>query len=29
MASHELRTPLIAIQGYVDLLREGNITNPA
>ncbi len=22
MASHELRTPLIAIQGYVDLLRE-------
>lgn len=24
MASHELRTPLIAIQGYVDLLREGD-----
>ena len=23
MASHELRTPLIAIQGYVDLIREG------
>ena len=23
MASHELRTPLIAIQGYVDLLRDG------
>ncbi len=23
MASHELRTPLIAIQGYVDLLRNG------
>lgn len=23
IASHELRTPLIAIQGYVDLIREG------
>ncbi|WP_462321247.1 ATP-binding protein [Halochromatium sp.] len=23
MASHELRTPLIAIQGYVDLIRDG------
>lgn len=23
MASHELRTPLIAIQGFVDLIREG------
>lgn len=23
MASHELRTPLIAIQGYIDLLRNG------
>lgn len=25
MASHELRTPLIAIQGYVDLLRDSKV----
>lgn len=29
MASHELRTPLIAIQGYVDLLREHHDTDEA
>ncbi|MFN8455280.1 MAG: ATP-binding protein [Anaerolineae bacterium] len=25
MASHELRTPLIAIQGYIDLLRDSKV----
>jgi two-component system sensor histidine kinase ChiS len=29
MASHELRTPLIAIQGYVDLMRDEGVQNPA
>ncbi len=28
-ASHELRTPLTAVQGYIELLREYNLTLPA